>query len=344
MENVIKAENNREILIEKEWEDKTGKHYNALERQHQCLVFTAKKTNYSSSITIKFYKTMGDAYNSFKIGNIDMICTSNVDISDYIGTIGFTTKDYKGRELDFLTMNCEDTILSHQEVRQAINYAIDKKKIVSSVYGNEYYISSFPIDYGNYLYTKESKSSYDKKKAQKVLEDAGWTYQYGRWTKQEGYYIRTLRFDLMVESQNKERVKVAKLIEEQLESIGIIVDRYEISSASYKNYLKNKNYDMLITGIYNGYSPDLSYFLGENNLAHYENNEVKQILKEVKDITDGNLLKEKYNRLIEIYEEELPYICLYRNKGKVVYNMKMTGNFNPTSYTAYYNLARWYRQ
>ena len=100
------------------------------------------------NIKIIFYGTMGDAYNSFKIGNIDMICTSNVKISDYIGTIGFTTKDYKGRELDFISLNCKDRLLSNKEVRQAINYAIDKKKIISSVYGNEYYISSFPIDYG----------------------------------------------------------------------------------------------------------------------------------------------------------------------------------------------------
>lgn len=296
------------------------------------------------SITIKFYGTMGDVYNSFKIGNIDMICTSNVNISDYIGTIGFTSKDYKGRELDFLSLNCASTILAYKEVRQAINYAIDKNKIVSSVYGNEYYVSSFPIDYGNYLYTKESKSSYDKKKAEEVLKNAGWTYQYGKWTKQDGNYTRTLQISLMVESPNKNRVKVAKLIEEQLESIGIIVDRYEISSDSYNNYLKNKNYDMLITGIYNGYSPDLSYFLGDENVCNYKNDEIRQILNEIKDITDNNLLREKYNRLIEIYEDEVPCVCLYRNKGKVVYNVRMTGNFNPTNYTAYYNFARWYRQ
>lgn len=203
------------------------------------------------SIKINFYGSMGDAYNSFKIGNIDMICTSNVNISDYIGTIGFTTKDYKGRELDFLSLNCEETILANKEVRQAINYAIDKKKIVSSVYENEYYISSFPIDYGSYLYTKESKSDYNQAKAKKVLEDAGWTYQYGVWRKMEGYYTRALRLDLVVESSNKDRVKVAKLIKKQLEAIGMEVEIYQVSDSSYKRYLKDKDYDMILTGVYN---------------------------------------------------------------------------------------------
>ena len=60
-------------------------------------------------------------------------------------------------------------------------------------------------------------------------------------------------------------------------------------------------------------------------------------------ITLEKALKEKYNRLIEIYEDEVPYICLYRNKLKVVYSVKLSGEFNPTSYTAYYNFEKWYK-
>lgn len=302
---------------------------------------TSRKIN---SIQIYFYGSMGDVYNSFKIGNVDMICTSNVNIKDYIGTIGYTNKEYKGRELDFIAINCQDTILANKEVRQAIDYAINKKKIISSVYGNEYYLSSFPIDYGHYLYPKESTSHYNQEKAKKVLEDAGWTYKYGRWQKTENYVTQTIRISLVVDSSNKQRVKVAKLIEEQLEDIGIYVSLYEVSNKNYKDYLNKKNYDMIITGIYNGYSPDLSYFLGEENIANYENEEMKTILEDLQSITDEETIKQKYQRIVEIYEDEVPYICLYRNKGKVVYNIKLTGEFNPTSYTAYYHLEKWYRQ
>lgn len=296
------------------------------------------------NIKVNFYTSMGDAYNSFKIGNIDMICTSNVKITDYIGTIGFTTKDYKGRELDFISLNCEEGILSNKEVRQAINYAIDKKKIISSVYENEYYISSFPIDYGNYLYTKESTSSYSQSKTKKVLEDAGWTYRYGSWQKTENYYTKTIRLNLVVDNSDKQRVKVAELIEEQLEDVGIHVYLYQVSNSTYKNYLKNKNYDMIITGVYNGYSPDLSYFFGEENIANFKNDEINGILNDLKNITDEEVIKQKYDRLIELYEDELPYICLYRNKLKAIYSMKVTGEFEPNNYSAYYNFEKWYRQ
>jgi len=296
------------------------------------------------TITLNLYGTMGEVYNNFKIGNIDLICTSNLNISDHIGTIGYTSKDYKGRELDFISLNCEDTILSNKEVRQAISFAIDKKNIVSSVYGNNYYTSSFPLDYGNYMYQKENISTYDQEKAKKVLTDTGWVYKYGRWQKTENGSTKTIRLNLIVDSSNKERVKVAEKIDKQLENIGISVTIYKVSNSNYKNYLKNKNYDMIITGIYSGYSPDLSYFLGKDNIANYENQEVLQILNDINSITDEKLLKEKYDRIISIYEDEVPYICLYRNKGKVIYDLKLTGEFNPTNYTTYYHMNKWYRQ
>lgn len=302
---------------------------------------TTKKID---SIQIQFFSSMGDAYNSFKIGNVDMICTSNINIKDYIGTIGYTNKEYKGRELDFISFNCKDTILENKEVRQAINYAINKKKIISSVYKNEYYLANFPLDYGNYLYQKENKSSYNQDKAKKALEDNGWIYRYGRWQKSENYSTKTLRISLAVDSSNKQRVQVAKMIERQLEDIGIRVSLYQISNKNYKNYLKNKNYDMILTGIYNGYSPDLSYFFGDSNIGNYENEEMQSILNEVSNITVEEELKTKYKRIVEIYEEEVPYICLYRNKASVIYNMKLIGEFSPNNYTAYYHLDKWYRQ
>lgn len=302
---------------------------------------TERKIN---KVVLNFYSTMGDAFSALKIGKIDMVCTEKTNVEDYIGTIGFANKEYKGRELDFISLNCENTVLENKEVRQAINYAIDKNKINSSVFKNNYYVSSFPIDYGSYLYDKESKSSYDPKKAKEVLEDAGWEYRYGYWRKTVDYETQYLNLDLVVDGTNETRVKVAELIEEQLEEIGINVYVYEASNSGYKSYLEDKDYEMIITGVNNGYSPNLEYFFGEGNIANYKNEEMSSILKEVRNVSDEKLLKEKYNRIIEIYEDEMPYICLYRNKSSVVHGIRLTGEMSPNNYTAFYNFENWYRQ
>ena len=72
---------------------------------------------------------MGEAFNSFKIGNIDVLNTSNANFQDYIGTIGFNKIEYPGREFDFLALNCTDTILQDSSVRKALGYAIQTKTI-----------------------------------------------------------------------------------------------------------------------------------------------------------------------------------------------------------------------
>ena len=166
---------------------------------------------------------------------------------------------------------------------------------------------------------------------------------YGR-RKTEDYVTEYLEFNLVVDSSNETRVKVAELIEEQLEDIGINVYLYRVSNSGYKSYLEDKDYDMIITGVNNGYSPDLSYFFGKDNIANYKNEEIQGILNDIKNISDKNLLTEKYNRIIEIYEDEMPYICLYRNREKIVYSIRLTGEIAPNNYTAYSNFENWYRQ
>ena len=41
-------------------------------------------------ITVNLYSSIGELYNSFKIGNLDMIGTSNDNLQEYIGTIGYS--------------------------------------------------------------------------------------------------------------------------------------------------------------------------------------------------------------------------------------------------------------
>ena len=83
---------------------------------------------------------------------------------------------------------------------------------------------------------------------------------------------------------------------------------------------------------------------GGSQVSNYENEEITGILNDIKNISDKDMLTEKYNRIIEIYEDEMPYICLYRNREKIVYSIRLTGEIAPNNYTAYSNFENWYRQ
>ena len=97
------------------------------------------------------------------------------------------------------------------------------------------------------------------------------------------------------------------------------------------------------TGVYNSYSPDVETFLGQNNLQNYKNDELNTILSDVKNIKEENLLKEKYNKIVEIYNNELPFLSLYRSKSTVIRSQKLAGELTPNNYFSYYNFYTWSR-
>ena len=68
------------------------------------------------------------------------------------------------------------------------------------------------------------------------------------------------------------------------------------------------------------------------------------MLKELNSITDKNLQKEKYEKIIEIYKAEVPYIGLYRNQDIVVYSNDFRGDVTPNNYSLFYNFSNWYRE
>lgn len=293
------------------------------------------------NVYIYLFETMGEVYNSFKIGNIDFISTSSTEYTNYIGTIGYYAKEYKGRNVDFISINCSDSILSEKSVRKAISYVIDKNNIISNVYNNNYYVSDYPIDYGTFLYNTQSTSlGYNPEQAKTVLQESGWVNKNNKWIKNG----KTLSFNLIVNSSNTKRCEVAEIIKQQLEQVGIIVNIKKVSDSQYMNYLQNKNYQLILTGVSNALTPDLTYFYADGNIANYTNEEVKNILNEIKNITDEKILLEKYNRIIELTKEEVPYICLYRNKNTVLIKQNAGGQIEPNNYCIYYNFWSWHRE
>lgn len=304
-----------------------------------------KEDSRLENIILNKYANMGEVYNAFKIGNIDLLTTANLNTEGNIGTIGFQAKEYRGRELDYIAFNTTNNVLQNVEVRKAIQCAIDKQNIVSSVYNNKYYITNFPIEGTSYLSnTEKIQYEYNQDKAKAFLVDNGWDYKYKQWQKVQNYRTQRINLNLVVKASNENRVRVAELIKTQLESIGMKINIIKASDVQYQNYLKNRNYDMILTGVYLPYSPDLTTYFKEGNLANFTNEELMALINEVKNITNMDTLKEKYARIQEIYNEQIPYVFLYNNKEMLVYSTQLVGNMNPYGYNIFNNISTWYRQ
>lgn len=137
---------------------------------------------------------------------------------------------------------------------------------------------------------------------------------------------------------------MAENIKTSLENLGIKIDIIKANDATYRKYLENKNYDMILTGKYIPLSPDVSSYFLEGNLANYNNENINQIISEISNINDENVLKEKTNELVEIYKKDMPYVYLYYNRKTLIYSTKLMGDIKPNNYNIYCNIGSWYRQ
>lgn len=295
-------------------------------------------------VYINLYETMGNVYDAFKRGDIDIVNVSSTELDKYIGSLGYTKIEYKTRYYDFISFNTQSTLFSSASVRKALSLIIDKSAMVASSLGTGYTPSNFSLDMGSWLYPSNINIEPNLDQAKQILIADGWGYKNNYWSKNINGKEQKLEFTIIVNSNNDLRKSVAENLKEQYANFGIPVTVTHVEPNNYVDRLNNKNYDVLIAGIECGYSPNLETFFGENNLANYTNNEINEILKETSNTTDENIIKEKYNRLYEIYLEEAPYFGLFRETDYIIYNQGLIGSLKPNVFNIFQNIEKWYRQ
>jgi len=196
------------------------------------------------------------------------------------------------------------------------------------------------LDYGNWLAGESESISYNPDLAKQILEQNGWVFNYNKWQKTENYYTKTLNFKIVVQASNQTRVAVAEMIKYDLEAIGMKVTVVKVNDSQYQNYLQNKNYDAIITGTTSSLSPNIETYF---NVCNFSNEELKSLISDVKNITKEDLLKEKYSRIRQIFNEQQPYIGLYRSYYSVESSWALRGNVVPSWYNIFIDINNWYK-
>lgn len=100
-----------------------------------------------NKINIVIKDSIKKLYSSLSNKEIDLMITDNIMYEEYIGTMGYNVNSASNREFEYLVFNTQDDVLNSKEVRQAINFAIDKNSINYYIYKNKYNITKFPLGY-----------------------------------------------------------------------------------------------------------------------------------------------------------------------------------------------------
>ncbi|MBW1982787.1 MAG: ABC transporter substrate-binding protein [Deltaproteobacteria bacterium] len=188
--------------------------------------------------------------------------------------------------LQFYGLNCSKGPLKDRRVRQALNFAIDKRRIVREVYGDQFIPAGTILPPGMPGYTPDnSMYDYQPTEAKRLLQEAGFS--------PEG---RRLELSLLSASKSAAAQKELALIAADLEAVGVDLQiTYETDWPTYEKLLRSENVEVYRYAWFADL-PDPDNFLNilcgsasAYNFMRYHNARVDQLLSQ--GLTETNVLE-----------------------------------------------------
>lgn len=264
---------------------------------------------------------------------IDFLSTDVVDWEKYSGTKETIIDEYVTNDYDFLGVNFNNFILNDTLVRQAISYAIPRDRIAKDIYLEHVTLADTPINPKSWLKTSnELIYKYNLTKSKELLEQAGWTDSDGNGILDKSG--RELRFNLLVNSENNQRLEVANLIKDTFNQIGIAIEIDIQDYEAYVQQLKSKNFDAFLGGWKLSIVPDLSFAFNSsqiasgNNFISYNDENMDNLLQQANIAIGDEAIIEAYKNLENYIIEQLPYISLYFRNAAVLMNERLKTDDN----------------
>ncbi len=299
------------------------------------------KTNEAKLQTIYLYTyaTYGEAIKAFKSAEIDLISTSMSSWKKKFGVIGINSYSYENADFELLIPNTQNVALSESSVRKAILYAINRNNIIGDIYEENASVKDIMVHEYSWLCDKESNIEYSPEKSKQLLLNAGWQQNENGWYKSVNGKNVKLKFELLVNEASDEKIKVAEVIKENLEDIGVQIIIKKVSLNTLASNIEQGKFELALSTIELQNECDIIDLLKNKNYSKYENSELDDIISKL--YLDNVSFEEVFKSLQDIYKNEVPYIGLYFKTDTLLTNRAVKGHITPTWYNIYHNIYTW---
>lgn len=223
-----------------------------------------------------------------------------------------------------------ESVVPDAKTRLAFVYAINRKQIVDELLkGNGEVINGFFTSYSPYYDETLAPTEYNPEKAKELLSESGWD--------------SSKELTISVSSGDDTLAQAANIVAANLNAVGVKAKIKMTDFNTLLNELYSMTYDLGILQ----YSftpvdpyPDLSYLLQEGNVNGYLNEEVNELLVQVKSEDDPAAVKELYARINKIAEVEVPMFSVYATRSLAAVSNRVSG-VTPRAYGTFINVNEW---
>ncbi|HXG93928.1 MAG TPA: ABC transporter substrate-binding protein [Blastocatellia bacterium] len=236
-------------------------------------------------------------------------------------------------------------LFRNQKFRQAVSYAIDREGLANTVFvGRAVPIYTFVTPADVKWYSDDiMKYPYDPARARALLAEIGLRDRNHDGIL-EDQYGNTIEFNIITNSSNSQRVKMASFIANNLRDVGLKVTSTPIALSQVVEMSQSSfNYDALVLGWGIGVPPgplNTTNILLSSGLNHVcfpsqkspsteWEAEVNRLVQELPTHPDFETQKKIYAQIQRIWSEQLPEINLVAQKEAVAYYNKF-GNIRPS--------------
>jgi peptide/nickel transport system substrate-binding protein len=310
-------------------------------KAEQFYRFTANAAHFAGKpavdeLIMPIIKDPTTIFSALKTGEIQstIYALSPELVKDFQSAAGLKVVQGPGYATTLLQFNDERAPWSTKEVRQAINLAIDTKKLVDTVLlgfgvvGNPGWIHP-----ASPFHDPAIKGEYNVDKAKALLDSIGYKDTNSDGVRESG--ASKLEGTLLVYSNNPTRVRTAELIAAGLKDIGINLKVSALESASVDakvwpdfDVAKGRDFDLAIFGwsapiqVNPVRTAELVHSdpsIGSINIGAYKNPATDKVAAELIVTVDPDKQKALVRQLEAIIAQDLPFSMLYYADGIYAY-------------------------
>ncbi|MBA3769441.1 MAG: ABC transporter substrate-binding protein [Blastocatellia bacterium] len=274
-------------------------------------------------------KTVADANSlqaELQTGAVDIAPNPNNISPDTIRSFAnnpmLNVEQTEGSNIQYLVFNTQEAPLNNPKVRQAIAFAIDRKKIIEELLLDQARPADSILPAQSSAYVAGTRYEFNPEKAKQLLQEAGYkneqiVFKYGSGNLAVSNYSQAIQNALTSVGLNV-----------RIETLEINTIRKELARGEFQMY----------TGVWIGGNQDpiflrdlfsLTKIPGGSvsccNRSRYKNDEVDRLVEEAVNATDKGVSKERYARVWQIVSDEMPLLPLWYPANIVVAN-KRIGN------------------
>jgi peptide/nickel transport system substrate-binding protein len=291
------------------------------------------------------YKVLPDSVavtNQLKTGEIDIGPVDPGQFDAIKTATNVVTSEFPVPTFTFYAYNLDPAKLGGQlfgdkAVRQALLYALNRQQIVTAIFFGHGSVANSVEPPTSWAYKDKPQVlySFDKAKAESLLDGAGWAKGADGIRAKGG---QKLKFEMITNAGNKQRESMLTVMQQSWKDIGVDATPKLIQFPQLVSQIVSiRTFDVFLVGFNWGADPDVSPLYHSRNAApggfngaDFKNDQADTLLDQALNTLDRSKRKDLYGQFQDLMSDQEPSPVILFNSGIYGVNTRVQGtDFGP---------------